>query len=100
MPVLVLVPMVLGAAIGLFARFSTPGREWTGLYLAPSLGASAAGVAWTIGALAGATADNLWLWLACLAAAALVSFTVPRLLPKRRARADAEYLAQLTAQKG
>ncbi|MCR8671558.1 hypothetical protein [Agrococcus sp. HG114] len=99
MPILVLVPMVLGAAIGLFVRFSMPGREWVGLYLNPGAAAAAAGVAWTIGVLLGATADSLWLWLASLAAAAVVAVALPKLLPPRRERADRELLAELTAKR-
>jgi hypothetical protein len=100
MPVLVLVPMVLGAAIGLFALFAQPGREWIGLYLNPGAAAAAAGVVWTIGTLLGASADNLWLWLGCLVAATVVAVALPRVLPQRRQRADRELLARLTAVKG
>lgn len=100
MPVLVLVPMVLGAAIGLFALYTQPGHEWMGLYLNPGAAAAAAGAVWTVGTLMGASADNLWLWLGCLVAATVVAVVLPRVLPKRRQRADRELLASLTAAKG
>lgn len=99
MAILVLVPMVLGAAIGLFARYALPGREWMGLFLSPGASAAAAGIVWTIGMLAGVGADALWLWLVCLAAATAVALVLPRLLPKRREQADREYLAELTTAK-
>ncbi|WP_072313879.1 hypothetical protein [Agrococcus sp. Marseille-P2731] len=99
LPILVLVPMVMGAAIGLLARYLLPGRQWVGLFLNPLAAAAAAGVVWTIGAAMGAGADNGWLWLASLVAALAVSVVLPRVLPARRERADAEYLAQLRATK-
>lgn len=99
LPILVLVPMVMGAAIGLLTRYLLAGRQWVGLFLNPLAAAAAAGIVWTIGALMGATADNGWLWLTSLAAALAVSIAIPKLLPSRRARSDAAYLAQLRATK-
>jgi len=96
MPILVLVPMVIGAAIGLTARYLLPGRQWVGLFLNPAASAAAAGIVWTILRLAGLTNDNGWLWIASLAAALAVALVLPRVLPPRRERADAAYLAQLT----
>ena len=96
MPVLVLVPMVIGAAIGLAARYLLPGRQWVGLFLNPAASAAAAGVVWTVLSLAGLASDNGWLWIASLAAALLVALVLPRVLPPRRQRADAAYLAELT----
>ena len=95
-PILVLVPMVIGAAIGLVARFLLPGREWVGLFLNPAASAAAAGIVWTILGLAGLTSENGWIWIASLAAALVVALVLPRVLPERRKQADAAYLAQLT----
>ena len=99
MPVLVLVPVVMGAAIGLLARYLLPGREWVGLFLNPLAAGAAAGVVWTIGSLLGATPDNGWLGIGSLAAALLVAVVIPKTLPQRRQRADARYLAELQATK-
>ncbi|SFS15470.1 hypothetical protein SAMN04487783_2044 [Agrococcus baldri] len=99
MPILVLVPMVMGAAIGLLARYLLPGREWVGLFLNPLAAAAAAGLVWTIGALMGATADNGWLWLLSLLASLIVAVVIPRVLPNRRAHADERYLTELRATK-
>ncbi|MGM1029523.1 MAG: hypothetical protein ACQEWM_06550 [Actinomycetota bacterium] len=96
MPVLVLVPMVMGAAIGLVARYLLPGRQWVGLFLSPTASAAAAGIVWTILGLTGMTSENGWIWVASLAAAVIVALVLPRVLPARRARADAAYLAELT----
>lgn len=96
MPILVLVPMVIGAAIGLIARYLLPGREWVGLFLNPAASAAAAGLVWTILSLTGMTSENGWLWIASLAAALVVALVLPRVLPQRRRRADAAYLAELT----
>lgn len=96
MPILVLVPMVIGAAIGLVTRYLVPGREWVGLLLSPSAAASAAGIVWTVLGLLGLSTDNGWLWIASLSAALVVALVLPRLLPARRAREDAAYLAELT----
>jgi quaternary ammonium compound-resistance protein SugE len=96
MPILVLVPMVIGAAIGLVARYLLPGRQWVGLFLNPAASAAAAGIVWTILGLAGLRSDNGWLWIASLAAALVVALVLPRVLPQRRARADAAYLSELT----
>lgn len=100
LPILVLVPMVMGAAIGLLARYLLPGREWVGLFLNPLTAAAAAGVVWTIGALMGAAVNNGWLWLLSLLAALLVSVAIPRILRTRRAHADERYLTELQATKG
>lgn len=99
MPILVLVPMVMGAAIGLLARYLLPGREWMGLFLNPLAAAAAAGVVWTIGALMGANVDNGWLWVLSLLAAFIVAIVIPRVLPNRRAHADERYLTELRATK-
>lgn len=95
-PILVLVPMVMGAAIGLIARYLLPGRQWVGLFLNPAASAAAAGIVWTILGLMGMTTDNGWLWVASLAAALVVALVLPRVLAPRRERADAAYLADLT----
>ncbi|MCH1882626.1 hypothetical protein [Agrococcus sp. ARC_14] len=99
LPILVLVPMVMGAAIGLLARYLLPGRQWVGLFLNPFAAAAAAGVVWTIGALMGAMPDNGWLWFGSLVAALVVALIIPRALPGRRERDDARYLAELQAKK-
>lgn len=99
MPILVLVPMVMGAAIGLLARYLLPGRQWVGLFLNPFAAGAAAGVVWTIGALMGATADNGWLWVLSLLAALVVAMLIPRVLPNRRAHADERFLTELRATK-
>lgn len=99
LPILVLVPMVMGATIGLLARYLLPGREWVGLFLNPLAAAAASGIVWTIGAALGAAADNGWLWLASLAAALVVALLIPRVLPARREAADAAYLAELRSTK-
>lgn len=96
MPVLVLVPMVMGAAIGLVARYLLPGRQWMGLFLSPAASAAAAGIVWTILGLTGMTSESGWIWVASIAAAVIVALVLPRVLPARRARADAAYLAELT----
>lgn len=96
MPILVLVPMVMGAAIGLVARYLLPGRQWVGLFLNPAAAAAAAGIVWTILGLTGMTSENGWIWIASLAAALVVALVLPRALPPRRERADAAYLAELT----
>lgn len=98
-PIMVLVPMVMGAAIGLLARYLMPGREWVGLFLNPFAAAAAAGAVWILGALLGATPDNGWLWLGSLAAALVVAIVIPKVLPARRHRADEEHLAELRATK-
>lgn len=99
MPILVIVPMVFGAAIGLVARYLLPGREWVGLFLNVLAPAAAAGVVWTVAAMLGASADNGWAWLGSLVAALVVAVALPKVLPQRRERADAAYLAELTARK-
>ncbi len=88
--------MVMGAAIGLVARYLLPGRQWVGLFLNPAAAAAAAGVVWTILGLTGMTTDNGWIWVASLAAALVVALVLPRVLPPRRQRADAAYLSELT----
>lgn len=93
----ILVAMVLGAAIGLVARYLLPGREWVGLFLNPTAAAAAAGIVWTILSLAGLGIDSGWLWIGSLLAATLVAVAIPRVLPERRRRADAAELARLTA---
>lgn len=99
MPILVLVPMVMGAAIGLVARYVLPDRQWVGLFLNPLAAAAAAGIVWVIGGVAGAGADNGWLWVGSLAAALIVAIVIPKVLPGMRAKADAEYLSQLRSTK-
>lgn len=99
MAVLVLVPMVMGAAIGLLARYLVPGREWTGLFLNPMAAAAASGVVWIIGTLLGAASDNGWMWLGSLVAALVVAIALPKLLLPRRKQADARFLAELQAKR-
>lgn len=96
MPVLMLVPMVFGAAIGVIVRYLLPGREWVGLFLSALAPAAAAGAVWTTGAMLGAADDDGWTWLGSLTAALAVAIALPEVLPRRRERADAAYLAELT----
>ncbi|WP_188716786.1 hypothetical protein [Agrococcus terreus] len=96
----ILVVMVLGAAIGLLARYLLPGREWVGLFLNPCAAATAAGVVWIALSLAGLGVDSGWLWIGSLVAATLVAVAIPRLLPAHRRRVDAAELDRLQAVKG
>lgn len=86
----IVLALILGAAIGLAAEFLVRGREARGAAVAPVLGAVIGGVVWTILTWAGLAFDNPVIWVASIAAPAVVVPAVLVLATRTRARADAE----------
>ena len=93
---LALIPAaVIGALLGLGVRYLVAGRQQYGLLLLPALGAAVTCVVWTIGAWAGLTADQVWIWLISFSAASAAVYATARILPPRRVAADAALLNRL-----
>jgi hypothetical protein len=88
---------VIGASLGLIARYTFPHRDTHGLLLVPAAGAAATAAVWVALLWAGLTFDGTWIWVASLAAGILASALVAVLLPRRRAHEDAELFARLSS---
>jgi uncharacterized membrane protein YeaQ/YmgE (transglycosylase-associated protein family) len=87
---------VIGAAIGLLARYLLPGRRSYGLLLLPCAAAAVTATVWAGLVWAGWTFDGGWIWVASLGAAAVTSVLIPVLLPRYREQHDARLLHQLS----
>lgn len=90
---------VIGAAIGLLARYVLPGRSTYGILLLPAASAAVTATVWVALVWAGWTFDGGWIWVASLAAAAITAVLIPLLLPRYRAEHDARLLHQLSGGK-
>lgn len=88
---------VIGAAIGLLARYVLPGRRTYGLLLLPAAAAAVTATVWVALVWAGWRFDGGWIWVVSLAAATVTSVLIPLLLPRARDRHDAHLLHHLSA---
>jgi len=88
---------VLGAGIGLIARYAFPQRRTYGILLLPAIAAAVTAVVWVALLWIGLTFDGTWIWVASLGAAVAASIAIALILPRRRDEADATLLAQLSS---
>ena len=88
---------VIGAAIGLLARYLLPGRSSYGILLLPAAAAVVTATVWVGLVWLGWKFDGGWIWVVSLGAATVVSVLIPLLLPRARAASDARLLHQLSA---
>lgn len=86
---------LFGALIGLVARYALPRRATHGALLIPAVGTISAMVAWVALTWAGLRWDQGVIWIATLAASALVAAGVDLLVGRRRSAADARDLAAI-----
>lgn len=91
----ILLAFIAGAVIGIAAHFVVAARQTRGAALLPVLGALSSGLAWMILTWAGVGIDNIVLWLAALAAPAVVTFPVGLLLTRARLAHDARERTRL-----
>jgi uncharacterized membrane protein YeaQ/YmgE (transglycosylase-associated protein family) len=90
---------VIGAAIGLLARYVLPGRRWYGILLLPAAAAAVTATVWAALVWAGWKFDGGWIWVVSLAAAVVTSVLIPLLLPRYREAHDAQLMHHLSAGK-
>jgi uncharacterized membrane protein YeaQ/YmgE (transglycosylase-associated protein family) len=90
---------VIGAAIGLFARYVLPGRRSYGLFLLPAAAAAVTATVWAGLVWAGWKFDGGWIWLVSLAAATVTSLLIPLLLPRYRENHDSRLMHHLSSGK-
>jgi len=88
---------VIGAGIGLIARYVFPKRGSYGILLVPAIAAAVTAVVWVVLLWAGLTFDGGWIWTISIAAAVIASIVTVLVLPCRRAEADARTLSELSA---
>ena len=63
---------VIGASLGLIARYLLPSRGTYGALLLPAVSGVATAVVWVALLWVGLTFDGTWIWVASLAAAVIV----------------------------
>jgi uncharacterized membrane protein YeaQ/YmgE (transglycosylase-associated protein family) len=90
---------VIGAAIGLLARYVLPGRHTYGILLLPSAAAAVTSTVWVGLVWAGWKFDGGWIWAVSLAAAIVTSVLIPLLLPRYRTTHDARLMHHLSGGK-
>ncbi|MFE7845256.1 hypothetical protein ACFUTX_08705 [Microbacterium sp. NPDC057407] len=91
----ILIAVIVGAVLGLAVHFHIGNRSTRGAVLAPMLGASAAGIAWTALTWAGIGIDTPWPWLSMVIAPLLITYPVVILLRRSRVSHDAAERARL-----
>lgn len=90
---------VIGAAIGLLARYLLPGRRSYGILLLPAAAAAVTATVWVGLVWVGWKFDGGWIWVASLAAATVTSVLIPLLLPRYRSTHDAKLMHHLSGGK-
>jgi uncharacterized membrane protein YeaQ/YmgE (transglycosylase-associated protein family) len=90
---------VIGAAIGLVARYLLPGRRTYGLLVLPAAAGAVTATVWVALLWAGWTFDGGWIWVVSLAAAVITAIIIPIALPRYRDAQDERALHQLTGGK-
>jgi quaternary ammonium compound-resistance protein SugE len=86
---------LLGALVGLAARYALPHRATHGALLVPAVGTAAAMAAWVALTWVGLRWDQGVIWIATLGISALVAVGVDLAVGRRRAAADARDLAAI-----
>jgi uncharacterized membrane protein YeaQ/YmgE (transglycosylase-associated protein family) len=86
---------VIGAAIGLLARYVLPGRRTYGILLLPAAAAAVTATVWVGLVWLGFTFDGGWIWVISLAAAVVTSVVIPLALPRYRDRYDERLMHRL-----
>lgn len=86
---------VIGAAIGLLARYLLPGRRTYGILLLPAAAAAVTATVWVGLVWLGWTFDGGWIWVVSLAAATITAIAIPLALPRYRAAFDDRLMHQL-----
>ena len=90
---------VIGAAIGLLARYVLPGRRTYGLLLLPAAAAAVTSTVWVILVWAGWKFDGGWIWAVSLAAGTITAIVIPLLLPRYRNAQDERLMHHLSGGK-
>jgi len=86
---------VIGAAIGLLARYVLPGRRTYGILLLPAAAAAVTATVWVGLVWLGFTFDGGWIWVISLAAAVVTSVAIPLALPRYREAYDERLMHRL-----
>ncbi|MGE3192514.1 MAG: hypothetical protein AB7K08_03475 [Microbacteriaceae bacterium] len=86
---------VIGAAIGLLARYVLPGRRTYGILLLPAAAAAVTATVWVGLVWLGFTFDGGWIWVISLAAAVVTSVAIPLTLPRYREAYDERLMHRL-----
>jgi hypothetical protein len=86
---------VIGAAIGLLARYVLPGRRTYGILLLPAAAAAVTATVWVGLVWLGFTFDGGWIWALSLAAAVVTSVVIPLALPRYRDDYDERLMHRL-----
>jgi hypothetical protein len=86
---------VIGAALGLRARYVLPGRRTYGILLLPAAAAAVTATLWVGLVWAGWRFDGGWIWVVSLVAAAVTAIAIPLALPRYRAAYDERLMHQL-----
>lgn len=84
----IVLAFLIGTAFGLIAHYALPGRELRGVAFAPILGALVGGAVWMALTWAGLTTLDAWLWVASIAAPAVVVFPATAILTRMRRAHD------------
>lgn len=90
---------VIGASIGMIARYVFPQRGTYGVLLVPAIAAAATAIVWVALLWAGQTFDGTWIWVASILAAIAASLVTVLVLPRKRDEHDARLLAELSGAK-
>lgn len=86
---------VIGAALGLLARYLLPGRRTYGILLLPAASAAVTATVWVGLVWLGWTFDGGWIWVVSLAAGLIAAIVIPIALPRYRAAYDERLMHQL-----
>lgn len=87
---------VIGAFIGLAARYVLPGRQSYGLLLLPAVDAAVTAAVWAALVWAGWKFDGGWIWVAALVIGGLAAVLAAVLLARGRRLSDQRRLHTLS----
>ena len=86
---------LLGAVIGLAARYFLPGRSTQGSVLVPAIGTVAASALWVALTWLGLNWASGWIWWVSLVGAAVASVVLNLVISRRRIHSDQRMLQRL-----
>jgi uncharacterized membrane protein YeaQ/YmgE (transglycosylase-associated protein family) len=87
---------LIGAVIGLIARYVLPERQRHGTILIPAIGTAAAAVVWVALTWVGMRWNDGWIWTITVALTVIIAFAATLLIGEGRKRSDEKLLTALS----
>lgn len=91
----ILLALIAACALGIAAHYLVPRRHLRGVAMVPAVATAVAAIVYTAMQWMGVGQDSIWLWVASVVGAVVISVVVGYVVTDRRRRSDASEKAAL-----